>query len=68
MVGNLEKSISGEYVIVKDLSKIFTEKNKLPSVDIFGDHVHYTDYGRKIIVSEMIKAIRNSLKTAYSNQ
>ena len=58
MVRDLEKTISRKDVLVKDFSQIFTEKNKPPNVDIFGDHVHYTDAGRKIIVSEMIKLLK----------
>jgi hypothetical protein len=61
MVRNLEKDISEQHVLVKDLTEMFTEKNKLPSVDIFGDHVHYTDQGRQIIVREIIKVIESSI-------
>jgi len=61
MVQNLGKDVNEERVLVKDLTKLFTEKNKSPNVDIFGDHVHYTDRGRQIIASEIIKNIKNSL-------
>ena len=61
MVKNLGKDVKEEGVLVKDLSKLFTEKNKSPNVDIFGDHVHYTDRGRQIIASEIIKNIKSSL-------